>query len=284
MSNWMTAIGKHRLWFLLGAGPCMVLGITAFAADDVHHQTDFLTIPECQGKGLGTTFYPNASSSERDKCRKAIKSRKYTHSYVSVTGKLKDYYSNPSGFRELLQEFVNDGIQPVVWLTSDTGAWKDKSPSAIKTDLKNFIPKIDDLVSSYCLGIEIEEYWSKTEASDIGNFLQSLTRKKIASHQIPGKWDYCKSSWCDYMILQYGFGKSESEIKSMTKQAINDLGKPVVAGEYNLDGSESLSVKLGNAAVSAGSAGFGNGATVLSGEPPSLREPGTPTGLDVIVR
>lgn len=284
MSKWMTARGKRRLWCALGAAPFMALGVTAFAANDVQHQTDFLSISECHGKGLGTTFYPNASSSERDRCRKALKKRKYTHWYLSVTSKLKDYYSNPNRFRELLQELIDDGIQPVVWLTSDTGDWKDKSANAIKADLKNLIPKIDDLASSYTLGIEINEYWSKAEASDIGDFVQSLSRKKIASHQTPGRWDYCKSSWCDYMILQYGFGKSESEIKSMTKQAINDLSKPVVAGEYNLDGAESLSVKLGDAAVSAGSAGFGNGGTVVSGETPSLSKPATPKGLNVIVR
>ena len=63
------------------------------------------------------------------------------------------------------------------------------------------------------------------------------------------------------MVLQYGFGKNEDEIRSMTKQAISAIGKPVVAGEYAFNTPETVSIALGNAAVSAGSSGFGNGGT-----------------------
>ena len=62
------------------------------------------------------------------------------------------------------------------------------------------------------------------------------------------------------MVLQYGFGKTPEQIAAMTRDAIAALGKPVVAGEYNITGSENTSRSLGNAALSAGAAGFGNGA------------------------
>ncbi|MGH2396849.1 MAG: hypothetical protein ACRDFW_07655 [bacterium] len=130
----------------------------------------------------------------------------------------------------------------------------------IPQDLTRFIPKIDALVSSYALGIEIDEYWTVSKAKAIGDHLQTLTFKKVAGHQEPGKWNYCKGNfWCDYMILQYGSGKSETAIKSMTQAASTDLGRPVVAGEYNGTSPESQSVNLGNAAVSVGAVGFGNG-------------------------
>jgi hypothetical protein len=63
------------------------------------------------------------------------------------------------------------------------------------------------------------------------------------------------------MVLQYGFGQTESVVARMTRQAIADLGKPVVAGEYNEGPSELVSVRLGDAAVAAGAVGFGNGGT-----------------------
>ena len=72
------------------------------------------------------------------------------------------------------------------------------------------------------------------------------------------RWNLCRLAWCDYMMLQYGFGKTETQIETMTESAMNDLNKPVVAGEYSLS-SERVSVKLGNAAVSVGAKGFGNG-------------------------
>ena len=172
----------------------------------------------------------------------------------------------PPAASEILQELVEDGIKPVVWLTSDTGPWKDRSPSSIKADLTRFIPQVDDLVSSYVLGLEIGEYWTRTEADQIGHHLETLTAKPIAAHQNSGKWDYCHAAWCDYMILQY-WVRTEAGVRDETRRAIRDLGKPVVAGEYNLEGPERVSHRLASAAVSAGAAGFGNGGTGTGGSP-----------------
>ena len=61
-------------------------------------------------------------------------------------------------------------------------------------------------------------------------------------------------------MLQYGFGESASKLKQLTKAAMADLKKPVVAGEYALF-DEKKGVPLGNAAVSVGASGFGNGGT-----------------------
>jgi hypothetical protein len=231
------------------------------------HKTDFLTL--IQGQPLDSTWYPTKDAATRTTYRNALKSKGYVHSYLSVAsgknrfdGTPHNFYNDPQGFKNLLQELVNDGIKPVVWLTSDTGTWKDKSISAIKTDLTNFVPVVDSLVNSYEVGLEANEYWTKSESDEIGNHLDNLTDKPLASHQTPGKWDYCTSSWCDYMILQYGFGKTTTQIINMTNDARSSLGKPIVAGEYNTNESNpSLSITLGDAALSACAAGFGNGGT-----------------------
>jgi hypothetical protein len=242
-------------------------------AGTLPHRADFLTNPECQGFG-GTTFYPRAPASARLKCREGMKSRGYTHMYISVASEAvgNAYYENASAFRTLLQELVNDGIQPVVWLTSDTGPWKDRSVSSIEADLTGLIPRIDDLVSSYVLGLELEEYWTRSKADQIGNHMQALTAKPIAAHQQSGEWAYCRSSWCDYMILQYSV-RTAAGVRAETRRAMNDLGKPVVAGEYNLDGPERISHQLATAAVSAGAAGFGNGGPVAIATPPAPPAP-----------
>jgi hypothetical protein len=233
----------------------------ATIAGPLPHSGDFLTNPACN---RGTRFYPAASATERKLCRDAIKSRGYTHIYLAVASPYYDFYGNASGFRSLLQELVDDGIAPVVWLTNDSSTWKDQPIADIEGALSSFVPLIDTLVSSYSLGIEIDEYWTRSETDQIGNHLQALTKKLVAAHQLPGRWAYCQSDWCDYMILQYGFGKDESFVKEMTVRAKRELGKPVVAGEYNLEPPESTSVRLGNAGVAAGAAGFGNGGTPVS--------------------
>src|SRR3989339_455671 len=214
-----------------------VFFLSATAAD-LPHMTDFLTLPS-PGPG-GTTWYARANSSDRQTCRETITGKGYTHLYLSVTSSSHNYYGNSSGFRVFLQELVNDGIKPVVWLTSDTGPWKDQSISSIKSDLSAFIPAIDNLVSSYCLGIEVDEYWTSGESDQIASHMQTLTVKPIGIHQLPGKWNYGLSAACDYFILQYGWNLSESQIKDKTQSAIDELGKPVVAGEYHLEGSETI--------------------------------------------
>ena len=270
-----------RLGIFLSA--CSIVSVAALAAaagaapPPLPHSGDFLTNPHCK---RGTRFYPAASADARKACRDAIKSRGYTHIYLSVASQYYDFYGNPIGFRNLLQELVDDGIAPVVYLTNDSSTWKDRPIADIKSDLSSFVPRIDALVSSYSLGIEIDEYWTRSEADQIGNHLQTLTQKLVAAHQLPGRWAYCRSSWCDYMILQYGFGKSESFIRNTTVQAKSELGKPVVAGEYsNSPSPESASARLGDAGVAAGAAGFGNGGTPLSrsrSQQPAAVAPGAP--------
>jgi hypothetical protein len=249
----------------LCVGALVVLGmagpIPRTYASDLPHYADFLTIPGCRE----TTFYsdPVSTTSERAACRAAVKSRGYTHLYISIAHEHANWFTNPTGFRSLLQELVDDDIEPVVFLTSDTGAWKDSTLGAIKTDLNDIIPQIDELVSSYVIGIEADEYWTEKEAPSIGAHMQKLTSKKIAVHQTPHKWDFCvNASWCDYMMLQYIEPTSPitaAEISTITQEAKADLGdKPIVGTEYQV-GSESASIPLGTAADAAGTRGFGNG-------------------------
>lgn len=240
------------------------------------HATDFLTLPNGMS---GTTWYPQASVSGRADYRRELKNRGYTHSYLSVASNSHNLYNSPAVFRSLLVELVNDGIKPVVWLTSDTGSWRGQSTSAIQSSLSNFIPQIDDLVNSYCMGIEIDEYWTEAKADEIGNHLDSLTAKPIAVHQLPGGWSFC-NGYCDYLIFQYGFGKTVDQIKSATTSVKTSLGKPVVAGEYNIDGTnEARSIQLGDAAVSVGAAGFGNGGTVTGSPVMTLTFSASPSSI-----
>ena len=250
----------------LCVGALVVLGMTepihqTYAAD-LPQYADFLTIPACRAE---TTFYSNpaTTASERAACRSAVKSRGYTHLYISIAHEHANWFTSPAGFRPLLQELVDDDIEPVVFLTSDTGAWKDGAIRAIKTDLNNVVPQIDELVSSYVIGIEADEYWTEGEADSIGAHMQKLTSKKIAVHQTSHRWDFCvKASWCDYMMLQYidpTTPITTAEISTITEEAKADLGdKPIVGAEYQ-GGSESASIPLGTAADAAGTRGFGNG-------------------------
>lgn len=259
-------------WDDFGGGTMVVGG--GGAVTPYQHQGDFLTLPGCDTGNIGTTFYPTADSTDRATCRSAILARDYKHLYLSVVSNVHDYYNNASGFNALLTELTGAGINPVVWLTSDTGAWKDQAISAIIDDLEAFIPQIDANVDSYVLGIEIDEYWSLSEANQVATAMQSLTNKPIGFHQGPydtqgsGSYDFCAgNALCDYMVLQYGTaGLSTGDMTTITNTVISALGtKPLVAGEYNVGDPEATSISLGDAAIAAGASGFGNGGTAFAG-------------------
>jgi hypothetical protein len=228
---------------------------------DFPHKTDFLTA------GCFTHVVPGLSPDQRTQCIQRIKSRGYTHFYVyaynerDYGGPRFDFYADPPAYREILQEIKDAGLKPVVWLHPDDARInRGRTVAQLKARMSDLLPFIDDLVSSYVLGLELDEYWGKSKVDALGKHLNTLTNKKIAVHQIKGRWNLCRFAWCDYMMLQYGFGKTTNEIKTMTKRAINSLDKPVVAGEYSKS-NEAVSVKLGDAAVSVGAKGFGNGGT-----------------------
>jgi hypothetical protein len=171
-----------------------------------------------------------------------------------------------------------------VWLNPDDSPVNaQRSVTELKARLNKLIPVIDGLVSSYCLGLELNEYLTFDESNELGKHLDRLTKKKIAVHQTPGRWDYCKKAgWCDYMILQYGFGKTTSAIASMTKKAISDLRRPVVAGEYNIKQAESTGQRLGDAAMQAGAIGFGNGGSPFASLALDSLPPSTPVSFKVV--
>jgi hypothetical protein len=114
------------------------------------------------------------------------------------------------------------------------------------------------------LGLELDEYWEAPRVDSLGSHLRTLTSKSIGVHQLPAKWNFAAFPWVDLMILQYGFGRSEEEIRELTLRAISELGKPVVAGEYEQK-DESHARLLSDIAVASGAAGFGNGGTVRRG-------------------
>jgi hypothetical protein len=258
----------ERRRFVVGSVALLAAPLTAEAqskspiattAPPLPHATDFLAA------GIRTHPYAGYGDADRQRVREAMTSRQYRHVYVyayneqDYGGPEFDGLRNPEQFRQRLEELRAAGLAPVVWLfPDDAPIIHGTSTSALQGLLSGFVPKVDGLVSSYVLGLEIDEYWDSNKVNALGSTLRGLTAKKIGVHQTEGKWDLARASWCDYHVLQYGFGMTAQAVASMTKAAIAAINKPVVAGEYELD-NEGRGKLLGDAAVAAGAAGFGNG-------------------------
>jgi hypothetical protein len=264
------------------------LGIPIFP-----HQANFLA-PYCLSH-----VFPGRDAAERASCLVEHKSHKNTHFYVYPYNEKDyskwrapsfDFYSNPQEFRSRLQEIIDAGMAPVVWIfPDDASTLHSSSISQYKAILDNLVPHIDDLVSSYVLGLELREYFTSEETAIVGAHLDSLTDKLIGIHQGSHRTDGIDNEWADYLVYQYYFDLTEAEVivdtKDVLRKVTDTYGKPVVAGEYaRFSTPEPTHIKLGDAAMSADPRmklyGFGNGGTPLSGASDSV-SPEEPENLAV---
>jgi hypothetical protein len=252
----------------LGESPA---GTTALTGDvGLNHVTDFLTLRSSDGRTLYTHLYAGYSDGDRAEVRDALKERGYTHIYLYAMNE-GDYggrtvfngYQSPEQFRARLQELVDDGLAPVVWLAPDDAPTFHKDSAETLPDRwEQFIPAVDDLVASYVVGLEMDEYWSAGEQDRLGRHLDSLTDRPLFVHYTSGEWEGAKSDWVDGLIYQYGFGLSEGDVADRTTQLVSRLhpmGKTFIAGEYAYRVPEAEARRLGAAALRAGADGVGNG-------------------------
>ncbi len=256
------------------------------------HKANFLA-PYCL-----THVFPGENAADRAACLSAHIQRAHTHFYVYPYNENDyskwnapsfDFYSDPQTFRGRLQEIIDAGMVPVVWLFPDDAPNLHSSSIAeYQAILNTLVPAIDDLVSSYVLGLELDEYFKPNEISIMGAHLDTLTDKKIGIHLGTGKTSGIENVWADYLVYQYGFGNSENAMISKTQSVLasvtDQYAKPVIAGEYaRFSTQEAVHIQLGDAAISADprmkSFGFGNGGSSLAVNPDHLA-PMPPTGLD----
>lgn len=227
---------------------------------DLPHQTDFLAA------GARTHTYAGRPPAERADILRRMTVRRYTHLYVyaynerDYGGPAFDGYAHPLEFRQRLEEIAAAGLKPVVWcFPDDAPAIHGETAAALAARLSRLVPAIDDLVSSYVLGLELDEYWDPARVDALGRHLRALTQKPIATHQLNGRCEFARFAWADFCVYQYA-DRSPAGIERETRAALAKVGKPVVAGEYEVD-DEARAVRLGDLAVRAGAAGFGNGGT-----------------------
>ena len=238
--------------------------------DPLRHNTDFLTLRAADGRTLFTHEYAGYSDAQRAEVRRALKERGYTHIYLYAMNEgdyggrtVFNWYRDPAGFRQILQELVDDGLAPVVWLAPDDAPNFHRDSAEVLPELwRSFIPAIDDLASSYVVGLEMDEYWSGSEQNDLGRHLNTLTEKPLFVHYRTGEWEGARAPWVDGIVYQYGSGVTEAEVRAQTRDLISELsplGKTFIAGEYAYRVEEAYARRLGEAALEAGADGTGNG-------------------------
>jgi len=180
------------------------------------------------------------------------------------TGKFGASPVNPDvvkWMRGRMETSIKNGFAVVAWLTADDSPSVNRSSAVEKcTHARNVVQLFGDLISGYCVGLELEETTPVSHAAAVVAELRAHTNKSIGVHEVTGQTAYAKIGGVDTMYYQYGFNKSVSQIASETHSAKARVpGIVFIAAEYHLD-STSLDAKgLGQAALTAGAQGTGCG-------------------------
>ena len=149
----------------------------------------------------------------------------------------------------------------VAWLRSDDSRMFNSI--SMDAELKyqvDVVRHFDEYVSAYVLGLELDEYMKGSTVAGLAAHLNTITQKHIGTHQTSGKYEYARLANVDGCWFQYGFGRTPAQIRAMTNATLGVLsGKPVFATEYHKSSDSAQARALGDAALSAGASGTGNG-------------------------
>jgi hypothetical protein len=227
------------------------------------------------------------SPGERSGFRAAIKGRsQYTDFYLSSELYFGSWrfslLDNPTTFNALLQELRTDNLRPCVWLIDDdpsapepyTQSWVDQAVIEIQT----FVPQIDTLASSYCLGFELDDFLTVAQMHQLTNALAGVTGRAIGLHFTDGsdlRFDsgFWATTQANMHLLQLPRSFDEAELEVETDRAVAALpaGKILVGAEAHVppatwpDGvvrsgiSEDEALARGEAMVRGGARYYGNG-------------------------
>jgi hypothetical protein len=165
------------------------------------------------------------------------------------------------GWRNELINLIGQGIRPILWLVADESpAIRNTSTIELKRYIQKMVQSFDDLPVMWVLGLEVDEYWTKAQADDLGTYLQSIANNPVGIHQLRGQTGMMTSPWVEFAVYQEGFQGDWTTIYSSALEKQATIGnKPLLFAEYE-HGIILPSFQKGLAAAFAGSAGVGNGA------------------------
>jgi hypothetical protein len=164
-------------------------------------------------------------------------------------------------WRDDLVNLIHQGIRPILWLVADeSGVIRSASTIELKRYIQKMVHSFDDLPIMWVLGLEVDEYWSKAQADDLGIYLRSIAENPVGIHQLRGQTSMMTSDWVEFAVYQEGFKGDWTTIYSSALEKQTAIGtKPLLFAEYE-HGIIMPSFQKGLAAAFAGSAGVGNGA------------------------
>ena len=147
------------------------------------------------------------------------------------------------------------GLDIMFWMFSDKSSDNSRTSIANQTAyLQKAVEEFGKYATlGYCLVLEADEHMSKDRVASLAKVMDGLTDKMIWIHQLPGRTSFITIDGIDGMMYQFGWGKSEAEMASITKSRIREVApKKFAASEYNRSSDTHKARSQGSAAFKAG--------------------------------
>lgn len=273
---------------------------------------DFLAIGEFTRPAF---FYPGWSPDERRRFRAEYHARGYTHvpfspfnSYPMNPDWTYDYRNDVAGFRAILEELLDDGLIPVVFLFAGDYGADQWSIEQVEAYYSRYVPAIADLVGAFVPAWEMNDinaWWGVgVNQTRLVSHLRGLVGpdKLIYVHFTPERWsgrpDFSRTDpngdqrewWrrtdADGLLYQEHPNRDEDDVIRRTRgiawRIVHDIGdqreRDFVFFEYAR--TEALGIRLGTRAMQDPNViGFCNGGPSSS---PNRSPNPNPHGADEI--
>lgn len=161
-------------------------------------------------------------------------------------------------FHQRLEYLRRKGLGVVMFVYMDDRRTMRRPLKEHSSHMTFLVREFDRYVSCWVLANEIDSTLKYREAGRLFDLLDSLTEKPIGSHQEAGGFEYSRHRAVDFHFHQYGWGLSRAEIRSETRRVMGELGKPVVAAEFNRLSASRKAARQRSAALAAGAVAVGN--------------------------
>ena len=216
---------------------------------------------------------PNMSDARFNERVSFMKSRRVNTAHVFVTNKADGECAGYSPFgmnfrsykvdkaftdvmTKRLKKLRENGWAVVLWMMADdSNDWaKDVASSPAKAEA--YMKAVRglgwfDMASTVVVGLEMNEYWSGSQAAVMTSALRKFYKGKVGVHHTSGKTTFAAIG--DILFYQVDPGRSAAQIKAATRQAVK-AGKPVNFFELQRNPNRELC----QAAMSAGAFAVGN--------------------------
>lgn len=129
--------------------------------------------------------------------------------------------------------------------------------------IQKLVSTLDDVVGMWVVGWEASKFWSPAYTNEIAGIFKKYTKKPVGVHN--QGVSHGTGDQIDFLALENSWNPrtgdkhSDTDCANQIKDAINRLGKTVIAGEYNTNSSGDTAKNQGAMALTVGAKGAWNG-------------------------